>query len=207
MKKLVTILKSLRKPEKVFAVLRPEHKAVEAFISGGVQYYKFEKAIETPYERALFANAYYREFENRVDRDYLLRFCKKVHEILNSQRVKLTELAKITDNLQERVNFVIDVDLAWKLASVEYFDASENPYGYDQAYAMKKIDHWKKSEDIKDFFLRTPIGELISFLEQSGIGIHNYSTLTNQIKESHLKNLILKVSNSSSTTKDQKNSS
>jgi cell shape-determining protein MreC len=64
----------------------------------------------------------------------------------------LFELMKLNNQLSERLEFIYDTDLVYKLASVVYFDEKENPEDYDWTYNQKKIDKWKKDKSINDFF-------------------------------------------------------
>lgn len=203
MNRFYKFLARLNKP--IFDV-KPEHRIIPAFMSGGVQYYRFEKALEIPYERALWASAYYTELESKCSREYLLKFSKAMDASLNDKRIRYTDLAILNNQLKERLDFVVEPDLMWKIASVEFFDASENPYKYNQTHGLKKIAAWKKYEDIEAFFLRMPIGDLIPYLQQSGVDTPTFFQTMEKVNVQHLQVLSSLISKSSSTIRSEKKS-
>lgn len=172
-------------PELLFKVDK-RHRIVFAFTSDGVDYYMFEKALELSYERALFAHLFYTEFQRGVDDDYIKQHTAAVMKIINSKRIELTKIYQLEKNLQDLCQVAFDPDLIWKIAAVTFFDKHEDPYMYDQVYALKKIERWKKSEDIKSFFLRLPLPELISFLKSSQSDIQSYSKVVEKQKKMSL---------------------
>ena len=193
-------LKSFRKPE--FQV-RPEHKVIPAFISNGVQYFMFDKALELSYERALWAHSFYVQFENKVSKEYLKEHVKAMKMIVSSKRIDIGKIAILNKNLEEKLEFIIEPDLLYQLASVQFFDASEDPYKFDHAYSIKKIERWKKSADIETFFLSLPVQELIPYLKQSGTDIKTYSTAAQVIIQQHQKYLTSILSSSTSIEKNK----
>jgi hypothetical protein len=51
---------------------------------------------------------------------------------------------------------------------------------------MKKIERWKQNEDVKSFFLRLPLPELISFLKSSQNDIQGYSKVVEKTKQNFI---------------------
>ena len=47
----------------------------------------------------------------------------------------------------------------FKLASVMYFDETENPLDYQYPYNQQKMKHWMEHNDIPGFFLNLPESE------------------------------------------------
>ena len=169
-----------------------EHPIIEAFVSGGVQYYRFEDIFSAPFNRSFEAQTFYTELQMRVDKEYLQSYVATMQSILsndNNQGINISDVAIITNQLAERMNFIVDSDLLLKLASVMYFDASENPYRYDFAYGSKKMAKWKANEDIADFFLRTPIKDFLPFIESLENDLSSYLRVTEAIKSEHKKTI------------------
>lgn len=167
--------------------LRNGHRVEVAFTHDGVDYYQFAKAIDTPYDRALFAHLFYRELSMGVDREDLLQFFNATDQILSAPKgkVNLANLYRLQTNMKERINFIVDPDLLLKLASVVYFDKNEDPYTYDMAYGQVKINKWKKDKKHLAFFLSLPITDVLPFLKQSGIDIETYSMVVEKLKGRH----------------------
>ena len=194
--RLLNIIKSKFKPspELLFKVDK-KHRIVFAFSSGGVDYFMFEKALEASYERALWAHLFYTEFQRGVDDDYIKKHTAAVMKIINSKKIELTKIYTLEKNLQDLCQVAFDPDLIWKIAAVNFFDKHEDPYRYDQTYSMKKIERWKENEDVKSFFLRLPLPELISFLKSSQNDIQSYSKVVEKTKQNFINQIDTVLSN------------
>lgn len=169
-----------------------EYQVKYAFTVGGVDYYEMDDLMNQPFERAVTCLTYYGEFNQRVSREYLIKYVeamKKALEMVPGQPVKIPDAVNMVRNLEERINFIIDGDLAYKLASVVFFDKSENPAVYDPTYNQKKIDFWKKEASAKEFFFTQPLLKLIPFLKDYEENFENYLMVTEAIKGQHLTNL------------------
>lgn len=169
-----------------------EYQVKYAFTVGGVDYYEMDDLMNQPFERAVTCLTYYGEFNQRVSREYLIKYVeamKKALEMVPGQPVKIPDAVNMVRNLEERINFIIDGDLAYKLASVVFFDKSENPAVYDPTYNQKKIDFWKKEATAKEFFFTQPLLKLIPFLKDYEENFENYLMVTEALKGQHLTNL------------------
>lgn len=165
-----------------------KHPIKPAFICGGVQYYTMDSVYNLPYQRGLSATMVYEELRMKCDHELLKSFTDSIDTILNGRQVKLAELMKIkhmNDIVRERLTWVIDTELLYKLASVIYFDENESPYLYDPKYCFDKIEKWKKSEDIDAFFLRQPIQSLVPFLGDVKLNFQTYSQAQKIVNEKH----------------------
>ena len=56
----------------------------------------------------------------------------------------------------------ISVQIQLKLATVKYFDETENPFGYQHDYNKAKIEHWAKNADVPTFFLSLPENQYLT---------------------------------------------
>lgn len=175
--------------------LQNDHIVVEAFKCGGVTYKQFDDAFNVPYERALTALTFYEELRMRTTRDFLILHCKAVESILsNPKKIDIIQLAKLHLQLKERLEWIIEPDLLYKLASVIFFDENESPYIYDFKYGQKKIAHWKKHSEMNAFFLQTPIVKLVPFLKGCEIDFLGYSKVVDQLNKTYLDSIITNLS-------------
>ena len=207
MKKFRLYLRNLLDLEPKFLV-KPEFKTVHAMTIDGIRYYKAEDVFNNPYRRALAAVDYYNEYHSRISREYLQKHVETNQTIIGNLRKSfqvthnrvdlgtifeyITEIERTNRFLKERLNFIIEPDLIYKLASVVFFDESESPYDYDMKYNVEKIARWKKKMALREFLELMPVIELIPSLKDSGIDLVTYSQIVEQIKThqtSHLSSL------------------
>lgn len=128
------------------------------------------------FERALSALTFYEELRMRTTREYLEAHCKAMVEILSDpKKIDVGRIAILNKNLQDRLEFIVEPEIVYKLASVMYFDQSEDPYRYDLTYGLKKIERWKRDLSLKSFFLSTPIKNLIPGIDSLDQNLESYA--------------------------------
>lgn len=181
-KELAEIFTARREEKRQFEAA---HRIEFAFKSGGKKYYQFTDTFNMPYERGVAAIMVYNELDCKINRELLLRYTKRVNEILTSKNIDIYELKALNDMLRDRLALKTDVELLYKLASVVYFDKTENPYSYDQEYATKKIGKWKKDQSLQSFFSQKPLTELVPYLKSASSGLDAYSALQTEIDKLH----------------------
>lgn len=164
-------------------------KVVEAFRLNGKRYFMYEDATKAPTGRQLSAIAIYEEFNMRMTKEYMELHVRAVEKILNSNPVRLTVLAQINQNMKERLQLAILPDHVYKLASVTYFDETESPYEYNYAYNNEKIKEWKANGGTLDFFLKTPLKDLIPSLQLPEESAATYFQVSEMIANLHLTDL------------------
>lgn len=177
---------------------KTEYVIKEAFTLKGRTFFEMDDQFNLPYERGVICLRYYNEFEQRVTREYLQEHVKAVGEILTFQpgkSIDLVRLGVLNRNLADRLNWILDEDLAYKLASVVYFDANENPATYDTKYNQEKISFWKKEASAQEFFFTEPLLKLIPFLKDLEINLETYFEVTRAVKDQHQKYLSSSPSN------------
>ncbi len=171
--------------------VNPEHHIIKVFEENGHTVSKFTDDFNIPSERGFAAFHHYEKLVRRADDKFLNTHTEAVDNILSSPTiVKIGELAKLNADLKERLTMFYPPNLIWNLASVLFFDETENPYSYDSAYAEQKIARWKKSKDIYDFFLLQPFQSL---MPQSGVSkedFHSFSRIANLIDQKHWEALL-----------------
>lgn len=186
MKLFKRIKKLLRRKPRIRAFPNNEI-AVEAFKHNGKTYYNFPDNFKIPAGRAICAIAIYEELRMRCTADYLKKHVEATEQILNPAdgKIKLTDLAKINNNLKERLNLAPFPDHIYKLASVVFFDDSESPFGYDFEYNQKKIAEWKEDPELLDFFLKMKFNDLMPFGSMSKERVQSYFKTTELIDKTH----------------------
>lgn len=181
-----------RKPK---FMLQNEHIIKEAFACGGEIYYAYDDIFNVPYERAMVALNFYEELRMRTTKDFLLLHVKAVEDILSHpKKIDLGQIAILNRQLKERLEWIVEPDLVYKLASVVFFDKNESPTNYDYKYGQQKIKKWKKSEDINAFFLRMPIQKLVPFLQDCEVDFLLYSKVLEKMSTAHLANISTSLS-------------
>jgi hypothetical protein len=173
---------------RAFKDLTPEDRSQiqEAFTHKGVKYFTFKDIFRLPTTRGLQALDYYDEFSMRCTKSYLTKVCEAFEVILsNPKKLDLITLATLVKHMRERIDMLPVPDHIYKLASVMFFDSTENPYFFDREYAQKKIDLWKKDPEVLDFFLRQPLKGLIPYLNLQEGSLHTFSVVTEAINKLH----------------------
>lgn len=178
--------------------LQNDHIIKEAFTCGGVTYFQFDDIFNVPFERALTALDFYEELRMRTSRDLLLLHIVAVDDALN--KGELTTVAKLNQQLKERLEWIIEPDLLYKLASVVFFDKNESPYIYDYKYGQEKIKNWKKESNVNAFFLQMPLIKLVPFLQDCEIDFQAYSIMVKKITKAHLENISTNLSSEKKQT-------
>ena len=179
---------------------KQKYRIEYAFTSGGTKYYRYEDIQNLPFERGLAALSIYNEVEMRCDRKFLKKYTDVVADLLREKTIDIYKLNALNEVLQQRLSLTCDVDLMYKLASVVFFDKKENPLVYEQSYAEKKIEKWKKDMSVNAFFLQMPLKELIPFSTSAEIDLDTFSKLNEEINALHSQ--LLRMNGSTSKRKD-----
>jgi len=178
-----------------FPNLEPNHRIKEAFTSGGVTYYEFDDAFQLPPARYYGATTYYNELQAKVTREYLLTHIHAQEELLkgtqkgNTQTIDLIQIRQNLQWLKERTEFIFEPDIIFKIASVMYFDETEDPYKFDMKYANEKVKKWKESDDVLSFFLQTPLLKYIPYPDTSEADLRNSMKVMDLVKAEQFSNL------------------
>jgi hypothetical protein len=160
----------------------PDLRIKYAFTSGGIDNYEFEDPNMLTSGRGFAALNYYKEVTMGCTREYLIAHAELVESILtNPKSINIFEIRKLNAQLKERLTLAIDSLTPYKLLAVMTFDETEDPYSFDYAYALKKIERWKKDEDAT-FFLRIPqLKNLIPSSLLSEENIQNYMRVAQEV--------------------------
>ena len=164
---------------------KEKYRIEYAFTCSGTKYYRFADITNLPYERGLMALVAYNELDMRCSRDFLICYQGAIDDILHQQKIDIFKIQQLNELLKQRLQMPTDVDLLYKLASICFFDKSENPAVYEPAYAEKKIAKWRKDKGVRDFFMQTPLLELMPFLKSVNTDLDTFSELQKEIKMIH----------------------
>lgn len=173
----------------------PEIRIVPAFTLEATDeypkttYYEFEDANNLSVGRAFAAANFYKELSMSVTHDFLVAHTTAVDKILrHTKSIDVFEVAKLNAQLKERHEMIIDSLTPYKVASVIYFDESEDPYSFDYNYAFKKIERFKKQG--ASFFLQTPAKKLLPSLEWSQETLQNFLMIAQEIDKKHYDHIL-----------------
>lgn len=162
-----------------------KHVIEHAFSIGGVDYFSFVDALNTPYERGLTALIFFREISMNCDYEFLEQHVKAIDKLMTANPINIYQVKRLNDLLSQRIKLPKDPELLWKMASVLYFDGNESPYVYDFEYSKKKIEIWKQNSSLKDFFLQHPLTELIPYLKYADENLEQYSQMVEEFNKKH----------------------
>lgn len=162
-----------------------KYRTEYAFTCGGTKYYRFADITNLPYERGLMALNVYNEVEMRCSRGFLVNYADTIDKLLHEQKIDIFKIQQLNEILKQRLTMTTDTDLLYKLASVCFFDKSENPAVYEPAYAEKKIAKWRKDKGVRDFFMQKPLLELMPFLQSVDTDLDTYSQMCEELNKIH----------------------
>jgi hypothetical protein len=169
----------------------PELRTKYAFTSGGVDYFEFEDPNSLTSGRGFAALNYYKELSMSCTREFLLAHNELIIKSLQpkvGESLNIPAVVKSSMQMTERLEMVIDSLTPYKVASVIFFDKTEDPYSFDYDYAMKKIERWKK-EEVGSFFLQVPLKSLIPSSLLSEENIQNYMKVAKEVDKVHYKDI------------------
>lgn len=150
----------------------------EAFKSGGVQYYRFIKEITMPYGRYQMVQTYFLEYDLRMDHKIFKQYIQLIKDHLNVG--KLDKIFEIISKMEARAELAFAPDQAYNLASIIYFDDTEDLYKYDMVHNKRKIELWKEAKDL-DFFYMKPLDDLLGLKNFSQQDLADYIRVADQI--------------------------
>lgn len=188
--RILKVLKHIFKGRFRPYLIEGKHRVVPAFEFQGKQYFMFDQMEEVPTGRQMAALTIYAEMDMRVTREYLQDYVKAVEKVTSDpKRININILVQLNMNLKERMELMVMPDFIFKMASVTYFDKDESPYRYDFEYNKKKIAAWKEDGQALDFFLKTPIGDMIPSLKQQGGISPMYLGIAESVEKIHQEHL------------------
>jgi hypothetical protein len=166
------------------------HEIKYAFTCAGVDYYQFADFNNIPALRGLKTTVFYEEIRCKCTMDFLKLHTEAIDNILTKPKINIFEIKKLNDQLKQRLDLALDTELAYKIASVVFFDKKENVTDYDYNYNAKKIAFWKANSGVQDFFLQQPLIELLPVLKDMQGNLAMYSQTVEKLNSLHLDSLL-----------------
>ena len=174
------------KKEPAFNLHHPDiaHKIVFAFECAGKKYYRFGNKAEgiemdMPTGRYKFYLAFLEEFNLRMTLETLNKYLDILEKSLSGGKgqINLGDAWETVIKMRSRTKIAFEPDTVKRLASVTFFDETEDLSDYDRDYNDEKIALWDKYGKL-GFFLTTPIKELCGL---NGISLTDLTEYMNQM--------------------------
>jgi len=129
----------------------------------GIIYHRFNKETSMPWGRYMYLQTFLKSAELRMNLEDLTEYMKRLRKASTIQKgsINLEEIYKIISQIESRCELEFETETTYKLASVLYFDDTEDLYSYDLAYNQKKIAAWKEARTT-DFFYMMPMEEFLN---------------------------------------------
>lgn len=134
--------------------------AVYAFSAGGIRYFTVKDPHNLPYKRMVLASKVLNEMHLTLNRNIRDEYIDGMEAILSKQKISYTDIYTLFSILKKDAEIGADLDTYYQLASIYFFDESENPYKYNPVENKNKIKIWKKY-NVNTFFLTMRIGHLL----------------------------------------------
>lgn len=165
-----------------------KHEIKEVFTCNGTVYYQYADFNNIPALRGLKTMVYFEEMKMKCTVDYLKQHYEATKNLLrNRGKIDVFEINKLNEQLGQRLDMALDMEIVYKLASVVYFDKNEDTSDYDFAYNRKKIENFRKAGT--DFFLLMPLQELAPALKAIDENLNSYFQVNQDLNNLHLETL------------------
>jgi hypothetical protein len=173
------------RPEYTIAHVDFADKVEEAFTCAGKRFYRFKDEFRMSTGRYSYYYAALKEFDLNMSREKLKEFMDAFELTLNGGKkgasVQLGRMWELVINLRTRVEkLAFEPQLAKNLASIAYFDETEDLTTYDADYGKKKILLWEEHK-VHDFFFVKPIGDLLNVNSSSITVLEDYLKTAEQV--------------------------
>jgi hypothetical protein len=162
-----------------------EDQTEMAFEAGGKQYYRFGKETSMRWGRYMYLQTFLHEQSLRLDLPLLKRYMENIIKALTPGKSGIVEIHKvyqIVSQVQSRCELAFEVETTYRLASILYFDDTEDLYSYDKAYNDKKISSWKEARTV-DFFYTLPMTEFLNLNDLSPADLLTFMDRQREILE------------------------
>lgn len=172
-------------------LLEDKFEIIPAFEWQGETYYMHRDPLTMLAGRGLTSLVFMEEIMMRCDVKYLKDHIAANKQIFNDpKKIDLTKLVQLNTYLEERVNMLAAIpDHVYKMASVVFFTKHESPFRYDYKVGIQRVQAWKEAPGMYDFFLQTPLKDLIPSLGLPEQDSHTYLQVVEKVNNLHLKNL------------------
>ena len=172
-------------------LLDAKYEIVPAFEWNGETYYMHKDPLNTLAGRGLTSLMFMEELLMRCDVSYLKEHTAATEAVINNPNgINIAQIIRLNNNLKERVNLLAAIpEHVYRMASVTFFTKNESPFRYDIKTGDEKVKIWKETPGMYDFFLQTPLKDLIPSLALPEASSNQYLMVLEKINELHLTHL------------------
>ena len=135
----------------------------ESFKVRGITYYNFKSDTQVRTGRYIFVQNFLQEVYFRMDLDRLKMYISRVREEIDGSKngqINVGNACAFLDQMKNLTELAFEPDTVYRLASVIFFDDTEDVTKWDKAHNDKKIAAWKE-EGTLDFFYKRPFTALM----------------------------------------------
>lgn len=127
------------------------------------KYYRVKDDYRLPTGRYKWVDAFLYESELRMDLNTMNKYLDEMEKNLDGGKgaINLSKAFQVIWAMRSRTKLMFEPATIKRLASVVYFDETEDLSDYDQEYCEAKVKFWEK-HGCYDFFLTRPIVELLN---------------------------------------------
>lgn len=158
-----------------------------AFTCGGIHYYELLNFDETYEDRQPWAIQYSNECGMKITADTLIEFMDAIlAECTVSTKKDSINIGRITElvnGVKYRAEWLFEPDSLYRMASVMFFDLKEDIRHYDVEYNRRKIEDFKKKEQLLKYLLAKVLGDRHPFLNLSARDSQLYLSQLQLVRE------------------------
>lgn len=146
-----------------------------AFQSGKTKFFQFKQDTEIRTGRYMIIQNILQEVYLRIDRERLAQYIKRITSEIDGSRgqINIGNALAYLGQLNTMTELAFEPDTVYRLASVIYFDETEDLRKWDRKYNEQKIVGWKENGTL-DFFFNKPFRELIGLKDISLTDLKDY---------------------------------
>lgn len=143
-------------------------KIERAFESGGVTYYRFTRESAMPWGRYMIMQDFLDAQKLRITLPLLKKYMETLKKVLNGSKgvIELSKAFQVIGQIESRIELAFETETTLKLASILFFDDTEDLYKYDAGHNNRKIAAWKEAK-ATDFFYVMPMIEFLGLSDSS----------------------------------------
>lgn len=179
----MNILNVFRKKKKdpVFNIHHPDiagniefaFEAGPAF--GKRKFYRAKEDYRLPYGRYKYIDAYLYEVELRMNLKTLEQYMESLEKHLDGSKgsISISKAFEVIWAIRSRCKLAFEPETVKRLASVVYFDETEDLSDYSMDYGTEKVKFWER-HGCYAFFLTSPIEELLNLKGTSETSLRTY---------------------------------
>jgi len=142
---------------------------------GKRKYYRAKEDFRLPYGRYKYIDAFLYEVELRMDLKKLEQYMDILEKNLDGSKgnISIAKAFEVIWAIRSRCKLAFEPETVKRLASVTYFDETEDLSDFDMEYGAEKVKFWEK-HGCYAFFLTSPIEELLNLKGTSVESLQTY---------------------------------